>query len=48
METTGKYATLFVMNSYFLQLQNFINIHLQLSVKIEMLAFSNQISIYKV
>jgi len=48
METTGECATLFVMNSYFPHLQNCINVHLQLNVKIEMSAFSNQIWIYKV
>jgi len=48
METTGKYATLFVVNLCFPHLQNCINVRLQLSVKIEMLAFSNQIWIYEV
>jgi len=48
METTGKSATLFVMNLYFPHLQNCISVHLQLSVKIEIVAFSKQILIYEV
>ena len=48
METTGRPATLFDMNLYFLHLQNCVSVHLQLNVKIEMLAFSKQILICEV
>jgi hypothetical protein len=48
METAGKSATLSVMNLYFPHLQNCITVHLQLNVKIKMLAFSKQIVIYEV
>ena len=48
METTGKSASLIAMNLYFPPLQNCIRVHLRLSVKIEMLAFSKQILIYEV